>query len=94
MLTAGLLASCRIQIDMTGSGLAPVRPEMPNLMVTPKPYRANVSIGVMDMGAFVTDMEGYWPLKSSDGRSQWAKGHGHYMLGALFLTVSLLVIGY
>ena len=62
---------------MSGSSLAGGgTPAPPPSQVgnTPRPYRPGVMSGVMDMGAFATDMNGYWPLSSDGLRSRGSTG--------------------
>jgi hypothetical protein len=77
---------------MTGTGQAPVIPEGLNLTQTPRPYRPNVPRGIMDMGAFVTDVDGFWPLSTQQSSSacRWTGMHAH-LLGTVFLAALFMM---
>jgi hypothetical protein len=83
---------------MTGSGLSDLMNEISNMTGTPRPYKLGIPKGIMDMDAFVTDVQEWWPLKSqktdaaksSASTTRW-EGINGQILGVVFLASSLAI---
>ena len=78
---------CRVQIDMSGSGLggggggnAPPSP--------PVSYRPNIQRGVMDIGAFMTDLD---VLSSDAGGSMKGMSARQFWTGIIFVAATVMV---